>query len=360
MSGYKNDEKHNEMEKHITKGGIVGFSKKPQKNDHLKLVDNEVDDSVSIYNATTNNATTTTEFHYDDFVMSFTGDNKDNNFKKAMKRLNLIRVLIEKSIRFKKDELSEFKNNIEKGVMGKSIDPDLDLLLNGSGTHVLKNGDEYTIGEGNTDNSEGTQYFTPYTMMYDIMKETETTMRIKQLVEYLIKCGENEGTTEKKSITDGLKTILTGELNTETYKSEFLDNVYTKVFETIATGNSEGTTTVTATDQNEDPFANSGANSAPGQGQGTTEATTTGEGEGTTTVTDQNEDPVANSAANSGANTVTTTGDDQGTNSALGGQKSKTLKRKQQTHNKSRRRFAYGGRKAYEQRKKQRQQQKQN
>jgi len=41
-------------------------------------------------------------------------------------------------------------------------------------------------------------------------------------------------------------------------------------------------------------------------------------------------------------------------------QKSKTLKRKQQTHNKSRRKFAYGGRKAYEQRKQKRQQQKQN
>jgi len=40
-----------------------------------------------------------------------------------------------------------------------------------------------------------------------------------------------------------------------------------------------------------------------------------------------------------------------------GGQKSKTLKRKQQQKNKSRRRFAYGGRKAYDQRKKQRQQQ---
>jgi hypothetical protein len=39
-----------------------------------------------------------------------------------------------------------------------------------------------------------------------------------------------------------------------------------------------------------------------------------------------------------------------------GGQKSKTLKRKQQQKNKSQRRFAYGGRKAYDQRKKQRQQ----
>jgi len=38
------------------------------------------------------------------------------------------------------------------------------------------------------------------------------------------------------------------------------------------------------------------------------------------------------------------------------GGKSKTLKRKQQTNNKSQRRFAYGGRKAYDQRKKQRQQ----
>ena len=42
-----------------------------------------------------------------------------------------------------------------------------------------------------------------------------------------------------------------------------------------------------------------------------------------------------------------------------GGQKSKTLKRKQQQKNKSRRKFAYGGRKAYDQRKKQRQQDKQ-
>jgi len=44
---------------------------------------------------------------------------------------------------------------------------------------------------------------------------------------------------------------------------------------------------------------------------------------------------------------------------AEGGQKSKTLKRRQQRKNKSQRRFAYGGRKAYDQRKKQRQQQKQ-
>ena len=36
----------------------------------------------------------------------------------------------------------------------------------------------------------------------------------------------------------------------------------------------------------------------------------------------------------------------------MGGGKSKTLKRKQQTNNKSKRRFSYGGRKAYDQRKK--------
>ena len=310
MSEYKNDEKHNEMETHITKGGIGKFpniiSKTSGKtNDHLKLVVNEVDDSVSIYNASVSSVSS--QFNYDDFVMRFTGDNKDNNFKKAMKRLNLIRVLIEKSIRFKKEELSEFKDNIEKGVIGQitNTDFDLQLLLEGKGTHVLKDSNNnYKIVTKEEPAAEGAQYFTPYTMMYDIMTEDGTEAGIKQLVQYLIKCG---GSTEKKSITDGLNNISTTEgLTKDTYKTDFLDNVYTKVFETIATGNSEGTTE--GTDQNPDTA----------------------------------EDPGI------------------GANSTLGGQKSKTLKRKQQTHNKSRRRFAYGGRKAYEQRKKQRQQQKQN
>lgn len=73
MSEYKNDENHNEMETPITSvGGAKFFSKKPGKpNNHLKLVVNDVNDSVSIYNSINNNDTDTDNFNYEDFVMRF-------------------------------------------------------------------------------------------------------------------------------------------------------------------------------------------------------------------------------------------------------------------------------------------------
>ena len=91
MSEYKNDEKHNEMETRMEGGNPL--KKSPGKpNDHLKLVVNEFDNSVSIYNSIDN-----VVFDYGDFVMRFTGDGNDDKFKKAMKQLNIIRVLIEKN-----------------------------------------------------------------------------------------------------------------------------------------------------------------------------------------------------------------------------------------------------------------------
>jgi hypothetical protein len=119
MSEYKNDEKHNEMETRMEGGNPL--KKSPGKpNDHLKLVVNEVNNSVSIYNDLPQDVS----FNYDDFVMRFEGEGKDAKLKRAMKRLNLIRVLIEKSRRFQKEELLRFKRNIEKGFLRQTLPTD--------------------------------------------------------------------------------------------------------------------------------------------------------------------------------------------------------------------------------------------
>ena len=427
MSEYKNDENHNEMETPITSvvGGKWFGRSTPQRvdpqatttatvaaapgklNEHLKLVVNEFDNSVSIYNSIDN-----VVFDYDDFVMRFTGDGKDDNFKKAMKRLNIIRVLIEKSIRFQKNELNNFKTN--------TSDKDLDLLLDGNGTHVLKDGEDYSIvvsttstdqvavteqAEAEADamedlkkaekeleeakkeleaaadpNSPSTQfarervtaaqekaeaakeraanaakaaavtkYFTPYTMMYDIMNEAAPRVetgaetgeapvvesKIKQLVKYLIKCGEGK---EKKGITDGLDKILQT-VTKDTYKTAFLDTVYIEVFKTIGTG-----TVVEVTETATNPISPITTKSyEKGPGWPPTSRNSTGSLRMLRTSKDKYQATMVRMPK-----------------TQEGGQKSKTLKRKQQTHNKSRRKFAYGGRKAYELRKKQRQQQNQN
>ena len=126
MSEYKNDEMETRMEGGYNFGLLKGKSNPPTsstantqstsspantppkaENNHLKMVVNDVNDSVSIYNALPADVS----FNYDDFVMRFKGEDKVKkaNLKKAMKQLNLIRVLIEKSIRFKKKNLTILK-----------------------------------------------------------------------------------------------------------------------------------------------------------------------------------------------------------------------------------------------------------